>query len=1378
MKNNSYPETCPGQTAARSSVFARAWRFKKVVAVLTGLAAALAGPASAAPVNHGISAANVTVQQNDTANTAASVTLIPTLTINQFQVLNGSASGNSRADYFIQIGTNATDDVTNGILISSITDNGRNNGEGDGTNYGTSGVDSGPSSNPGASGQWWVPVFGSPTKTSATFPEYNFDFAAAYFPYGKGWYGGWLVNKGGTNNATTNTLSEHWIGNPNMILGTDVYSTNGARTIVDLRRFGLDSRSNAVMICCGGKNEENFADSQTNADGTWTVTTRDDVSGGAEPDPNAFVCIPLTNHTVISGRFMGDGKIALQSAPFSVTNTYVGTYHLVIPGATPGHGVLIISGEEGGTYNGDNIVSYQATADGWDIQTRDSGSTGTAAAPNLQNLPGTDAVVSFVYIPAPTPGFTVTPTNGLLTSESGAAASFSVVLDAPPTADVTVTVNSSLPAVGTVSTNLLDFNATNWNVPQVVTVTGVTNTIANGGLQPYTILLGTAVSTDGNYNGLQPPGVSVANVNSDVPGISVWPTSGLVTTESGGTATFYVLLNSPPASNVAIGLSSSNTGEGTVAPASLTFTANNWNTPQAVTLTGVDDTVLDGPVTYNIITAPAVSADLNYNGLDAADAGAVNLDNEIAGVNITPGTTLSVVEGASTNFSVSLAAQPVANVSITFTSGNPSVGTLSPPTLNFTPANWNVPQSVILSGVDNSVNSGSVTYPISASVTSVNPGYSTLVISNLTATTLVKTAVLLTSNQCVYGFGMPPVGLDGQALVLETAVTSFTGASLSAQVVSNADAGDVLAIRNDGINPGQIGVSGNVISYGGSAIGSFSGGASGAALSITLSNGVAIDAVQALVRAVAFGTVTNKSYAQRTVRVTLNDGQGAIVSAGKNIRVGLLRATQYQDGADYGYGAYAGECDIELSQLNANTAYPAGDNPANGLFVDTATAGVPVEDQALMRFDGLIGTNANQIPPGAIIVSAELHINVLNSGNGCRLNRMLIPWDGTNSVWNSFADGFGDNGIYADDMTARSEYDSQLGAYVVDPNTGVVSGGTTGTGNISIGVTPDVQAWANGDTNCGWAMLGLPQETDGFGFSPSEDATVANRPRLTVYWVPAGTASVSFRSGVNGYAGAFDTNLRQAAGDTNYATEITIWSDATDVGQADQTEGLLQFDNIVGSDTGLIPPNAHVDVAMLDLASVNSSAAMGNGGRFFAMLQPWQDTTTTWNAWGSNGIMTDGVQAAVNPTATAGTAALAVKVQAGYHSFEVTPDVQNWVSGTLPDYGWAVIPWPGGSDGWGMDSAEDSVTNNRPQLRVFYTISTSTPPRFKSLSMISGQVQLNLSGAPNTAYTVLRSSTVSGSWSPVGMTTTDSSGAATYTDTSPLPGAGFYRLSN
>ena len=72
------------------------------------------------------------------------------------------------------------------------------------------------------------------------------------------------------------------------------------------------------------------------------------------------------------------------------------------------------------------------------------------------------------------------------------------------------------------------------------------------------------------------------------------PTSGLTTTEAGGTATFTVVLDSQPTANVTIALSSSDTTEATVSPASLTFTPANWNVAQTVTVTGVDDLVDDG----------------------------------------------------------------------------------------------------------------------------------------------------------------------------------------------------------------------------------------------------------------------------------------------------------------------------------------------------------------------------------------------------------------------------------------------------------------------------------------------------------------------------------------------------------------------------------------------------------------------------------------------------------------------------------------------------------------------------------------------------------------------------------------------------------------
>ena len=46
--------------------------------------------------------------------------------------------------------------------------------------------------------------------------------------------------------------------------------------------------------------------------------------------------------------------------------------------------------------------------------------------------------------------------------------------------------------------------------------------------------------------------------------------------------------------------------------------------PQTVTVTGVDDSVDDGNIAYTIVTAPAISTDPNYSGLDAADVSVTN----------------------------------------------------------------------------------------------------------------------------------------------------------------------------------------------------------------------------------------------------------------------------------------------------------------------------------------------------------------------------------------------------------------------------------------------------------------------------------------------------------------------------------------------------------------------------------------------------------------------------------------------------------------------------------------------------------------------------------------------------------------------------------
>jgi hypothetical protein len=109
------------------------------------------------------------------------------------------------------------------------------------------------------------------------------------------------------------------------------------------------------------------------------------------------------------------------------------------------------------------------------------------------------------------------------------------------------------------------------------------------------------------------------NTGNNSPGITVTPTTGLLTTEAGGTDTFTVVLDSLPVASVTIDLSSSNPAEGTVSPTSLTFTSGNGTTPQTVTVTGVNDAVVDGNIAYTIVT------------INPADVSVTNIDDDTPG---------------------------------------------------------------------------------------------------------------------------------------------------------------------------------------------------------------------------------------------------------------------------------------------------------------------------------------------------------------------------------------------------------------------------------------------------------------------------------------------------------------------------------------------------------------------------------------------------------------------------------------------------------------------------------------------------------------------------------------------------------------------------
>src|SRR6185369_5107657 len=118
---------------------------------------------------------------------------------------------------------------------------------------------------------------------------------------------------------------------------------------------------------------------------------------------------------------------------------------------------------------------------------------------------------------------------------------------------------------------------------------------------------------------------------------------------------------------------SSDVTEGTVPVSQLTFTAADWNVPQTVAVTGIDDLVDDGDIAYSITLGAPASADPIYAAIDPADVGLTNTDNDDSGIDVTPVSGLVTSEaGGLATFNVVLRSQPTADVAIPVVSSDPT----------------------------------------------------------------------------------------------------------------------------------------------------------------------------------------------------------------------------------------------------------------------------------------------------------------------------------------------------------------------------------------------------------------------------------------------------------------------------------------------------------------------------------------------------------------------------------------------------------------------------------------------------------------------------------------------------------------------------------
>jgi hypothetical protein len=206
----------------------------------------------------------------------------------------------------------------------------------------------------------------------------------------------------------------------------------------------------------------------------------------------------------------------------------------------------------------------------------------------IANYDGSDKIIATGPLP---PSVLLSATSGLTTTEAGGTATFTVTLDTPPE---------------TPSVDLASIVAAN----PVVIHTSSAHGLSSGN----EVLISGVTGATPDINGVH----VVTQVDSDTFTIPV----NVTTAGTGG----KVQINP----KVTIPLESTVVAEGTVLPVSLVFTAANWNTPQTVTVTGVNDTVVDGNKVYKILLKAAQSADSLYNGFVGGEVSLTNTDNDTA----------------------------------------------------------------------------------------------------------------------------------------------------------------------------------------------------------------------------------------------------------------------------------------------------------------------------------------------------------------------------------------------------------------------------------------------------------------------------------------------------------------------------------------------------------------------------------------------------------------------------------------------------------------------------------------------------------------------------------------------------------------------------
>jgi len=261
----------------------------------------------------------------------------------------------------------------------------------------------------------------------------------------------------------------------------------------------------------------------------------------------------------------------------------------------------------------DGVFGFDNMTSGWIDATFSSGGAGALLQAQLdfrgwdETGKGTicfDVNPDLAAVQNPTgAGAVIVEPGGMTTvSESGTDDAYTIALRERPTADVFVDLvvhpqHLSASAAAAPGATTLRFTPDTWNIPQAVVVHAVDDTTEQS--LHRSSVRHTARSADPAYDGVGMPSVLVNIVDNDFPAVMILPTDGETDVTEGSAEDVYSLvLTRAPVGEVTIvpqpadgQLRAVNAADGS---GSLVFTPANWNQPQGVRVTAIDDSLVEG----------------------------------------------------------------------------------------------------------------------------------------------------------------------------------------------------------------------------------------------------------------------------------------------------------------------------------------------------------------------------------------------------------------------------------------------------------------------------------------------------------------------------------------------------------------------------------------------------------------------------------------------------------------------------------------------------------------------------------------------------------------------------------------------------------------